>query len=346
LIFAFPWGHLNSRGDYSDRHWQFVYQLGITRRRFIIKQRATEQQAMPDPLVIKRPDSGASPGVGFLVSVVILGPIAGLLYLWRTGKEVHFDNPRINLVAHMLIVIVPLIWSALIWAEPFRTKASEETSLARSSYFNTLKVDWWMSFMMWACPLFALGALGYLATSYLPHADALSTSLLSAVSTMGLILALGVFYGAMLFTRAETRISDEGMRNGLLNFYEWESIDHFSREGDIYSIHHKANPALPASTFRLRTPASQATLERFAAEKSVPILEGTGSALATIKIAVIIGFILNIVFCLVLMVATRLDLRWIVAISLGIGLLFTLVLERVRGVSKYTKVKPKIAADS
>jgi hypothetical protein len=299
---------------------------------------------MPEPLVIKQPDSGASPGMGLVLSVVILGPIGGLVYFWRTGKGIHFENPRVNLVAHMLIVIVPLIWSALIWAEPFRTKAaSQETSLARSSYLETLKVDWWMSFMMWACPLFALGSLVYLAARFVPHAETLSTTVGSAVFTITVILALAVFYGSMLFTRAETRISDEGMRNGLLNFYEWERIDHFSREGDIYSIHHKARPALPASTFRLRARESQATLERFAAEKNVRILEGTGSALATIKVAVIGGFIFNILASVVLVAATRWDLRWLIAISLGIGVLFTLLLERVRGVSKYTKVKPKIA---
>src|SRR4051812_45119360 len=298
---------------------------------------------MPEPLVIKQPDSGASPGMGLLLSVVILAPIGGLVYLWRTGQQIHFENPRINLVAHILIVIVPVIWSALIFAEPFGTKVAQETSLARSSFLETLKVDWWMSLMMWAAPLFALGSLLYLAARFMPHAGGLSTTVGSAVLTIALILALGLFYGSMVFTQAETRISDEGMRNGLLNFYEWESIDHFSREGDIYSIHHKARPELPASTFRLRTPESQATLERFAAEKKVQIVQGTGSALAKIKIGIIIGFILNIVFSVVLAVATRLDLRWVLAISLGIGVLFTLVLERVRGVSKYTKVRPKIA---
>src|SRR5262245_29789479 len=108
---------------------------------------------MPDPLVIKRPDA-AQPGLQFLIAVLLIHPLDGLIYHWSAHKQVHFENPAVNLLVHLLIVIVPLLWTLVVFSEPFQAKQSEEICLAQSTYFSTLKVDWWKSLMLWACPVF------------------------------------------------------------------------------------------------------------------------------------------------------------------------------------------------
>jgi len=294
-------------------------------------------------VIAHSPVQQASGGIQFLAGLLIVVPVAGLVYFWRRGLLIHFENPAINLLVHSLIIIVPLAWAALIWSQPFEAKPSEEVHLCQTTYFSALEADWWTSLMMWACPVFALVALAYVAaTRYFPNPEQLSITPEMALITIGFIFLLAMLYGTMLFGPTETRVSDAGLRNGTLHFYEWENIDHLDRTGDIYSIYHKANPALPASSFRLRSAETRAIVERFATDHKVAITAMPRSHLRTVKTMALVGFGLNLLVSTLLLNVTQLDLRWIIAISFGIGLLFTLLLERMRGVSKYSKLKPKI----
>jgi hypothetical protein len=297
---------------------------------------------MPSPLTIKRLNP-APAAIQLLMAAIFFVPLLGLLYLWNQGKVIHFELPANNLIAHALIVIMPVIWAIVLWLEPFQTTASDDTQLGETTYFGTLKVDWWMSLMLWSCPVFALGALGYrFATSYLPHPERLSTSPLVALGTMVFIFAIAALYATTLFNHAQIRISNEGLRNGLLNFYEWENIHHISQRDDIYSIYHRTNPRLPATCFNLRSLETRELLCRHLAEFNIPLEPHPHAEARGVKAAVIAGFILNLIVSALVLRITRFDLRWMTAISLGFAIISTLVLERIRGVRNYTKLKPKI----
>jgi hypothetical protein len=297
---------------------------------------------MPSPLTIKRPDP-APAAIQLLIGAIFLLPLLALFYWWKQGKVIHFELPANNLIAHALIVIVPLIWAIMLWLEPFQTAAPRDTQLGETTYFGTLKVDWWMSLLLWSCPAFALGALAWrFATSYLPHPERLSTSPLVALGTMVLIFAIAAFYATTLFNHAQIRISNEGLRNGLLNFYEWENIHHISQRDDIYSIYHRTNPRLPATCFNLRGPEARELLCKHLAEFNIPLEPHPHAEARSVKTAVIAGFFLNVIISALVLRITRLDLRWMTAISLGFAIISTLILERIRGVRNYTKLKPKI----
>ncbi len=314
-------------------------------------QRVT-RPTMADPLIVKRPRS-ASPVAQIVVGVLILFPLMKLYISWRQETDIHSNNPALNLTMHVFLVVIPLIWAALLVYKPLQFEASAETQLGYSGYFSAIGADWWMSLMMWAAAAFASVVLGHnLITEYMPHPETLSTSPAMAAVTMGVSLVLGMVYGIMLRERPETRVSAEGLRNGLLNFYEWGNIHHISRHGAIYSIHHRANPALPASSFRLRDWESRAVLDRFLLQHSVSLSNVPQPLFLVVKLAVVVGFGLNLLLAFWLWARTSIDARWIVAVSFAVGILETVVLERLRGVSKYSKYKPVVepqknpAADS
>lgn len=287
---------------------------------------------MPDPLTIKRPKT-ASPVMQVLIGVVIIGPLLGLSYCWRRKLDIHFDDPVLNLSAHLLLVIVPLIWVALIVYKPLSFEQSAgETRLCYTTYFSALSADWWMSLMMWAAPLFALGAVGYdFFTKHLPNPEDLSTNAVNAVFTIIVTFVLGLTYGTIVRERPETRVSDAGMRTGVLHFYEWENIHHVAQWGAIYSFFHRANPALPVSSFRLKDWEARTTFERFLAQHNVPVSNRPHPLFVAVKVAVVFGFLLTLALAIGLRLKTSLDLRWIIAIAYAVGILLTLPLERLRG---------------
>src|SRR4051812_37221765 len=145
---------------------------------------------MPSPLTIKRLNP-APPAIQFLMAALFLLPLLAIYILWQQKKVIHFELPANNLIAHALIIIVPLIWAVVLWLEPFQTTAADDTQLGESTYFGTLKVDWWMSLLLWSCPVFVLGALAWrFLTVYLPHPEKLSTSPGAALGTMAFVFAI------------------------------------------------------------------------------------------------------------------------------------------------------------
>jgi hypothetical protein len=182
----------------------------------------------------------------------------------------------------------------------------------------------------------------------LPHPEGLSTNPLKALAIMAVTFCLGFFYATMLLGNDEPRtlVSQAGLRTGMLRFFEWENIHHLSQRDEIYSIYHHTNPRLPAASFRLRNPEARATLDRFLSEHPVHVFNGSGPAFAGIRLGVIAGFLVNLLFALWLRLNSSLSILWIAVICFMVGVLLTLLLERVRGVSKHTKYKPVIEPEA
>ena len=206
-----------------------------------------------------------------VVGVLIVGPLLGLAWFWHEHRNFHLEPPKLNLALYVGLIVIPMIWAALMSATPIEFKKTQEELLGESSFLDTLPMDWWTMFMMWATPFFALGSLGHtFLTKWLLQPQNLSLSPLHALFIMAIIFFLGWFYGVMLLARSEPRtlVSDAGIRTGLIRLHEWRQIHHLSREGDLYALYHQVNPALPASCFRVRTREAQATLERYLCRQS------------------------------------------------------------------------------
>lgn len=303
---------------------------------------------MPSPLTAKSPgDLSLGEQVVLVISLGV--PAAGLWYCFAKHLPVHVNDPWLNLCAHAALVLFPLIWAWLFYHAPVVFESSDaDVDLGHPSYFSTLPAVWWEMFIMWATPVFGVIALGQaLNAKYLQHPQELSTSPGRAIFIMAVIFWLGVFYNTILLSRSEptTRVSHEGLRPGILRFFKWEDIHHISRHDNLYAIHHRVNPALPVTAFRIRTHELQAILERYLAEHGVRISNDTEPAYLMVRIAVVLGFAANLAADFWLQGHTSLSLPSVVLISFGIGIVLTLLLEKYRGVSKYGKYKPILKLD-
>lgn len=303
---------------------------------------------MPTPLTAK--NSGELSTGDQLLALISLGiPAAGLWYCFTKHREIHFDNPAWNLAAHAGLLVFPLLWLWLFYSKPVVYESSDsEIMLDRSSFFSCLRFSWWSMFMMWATPVFGVIAVGEaFHTRYLEDPQDLSTSPGKAIFIMAVIFCLGMFYATILLNRSDpaTWISNEGMRTSILRFHKWEDIHHLTQRGNLYAIHHRVNPALPAASFRVRTPESQAILERHLMEHHVQISNASDPAYLLVQMAVILGFAANLAADFWLRWNTALPLTWMILISFSIGIVLTILLEKYRGVSKYGKYKPVINLD-
>ena len=303
---------------------------------------------MPNPLTARSP--GQLSLLEQALLVIFIGiPGAGLWYCFTRHQQVHFDDPSLNLAAHGGLVVFPVIWAFLFNCKPVVYESSDaDIVLGPSRFFNRLPANWWMMFIMWATPLFAAVTLALaLNTEYLPHAAELSTSPGRAVVIMVVFFCLGAFYTTLLLNRSDIppRISNEGLRTGILRFYKWADIHHVSKHGDLYALYHRVNPALPAASLKIGTQESRAILERFLAIYNVPISNDSEPAYLMVKIAVLLGFAVNMLVDCWLRLNTSLSLVSILLISFGIGIVMTILLEKYRGISKFGKYKPILELD-
>ena len=131
---------------------------------------------MPTPLIAKRPPAPA-PTEQVIWLVFISGPLFAFWFCWNRHQAIHLDNHWLNLAIHAALFVVPLIWAGLMYNKPVVYESQDgETILGTSTNFSRWRLNWWMMFLMWATPVFAVGALAQaFFTRYLPHAESLTT---------------------------------------------------------------------------------------------------------------------------------------------------------------------------
>jgi hypothetical protein len=299
---------------------------------------------MPAGLTIKQQKS-LSPRGQFVVGALTAGPLIVLFYLWLHHLPLHFQNRWLNLAAHLALIVIPLAWAAMMSSIRVSFEETEEIVLGRTGFLEKFPADWWTMLMLWPAALVGAFALGNAVfTKWLPRAEELSTTPLKALGIITVIFCLGFFYATILASNDEPRtlVSDAGLRTGMLRFFKWENIHHISKRGDLYSIYHRVNVQLPAASFKVHNPEARATLEGFLSRHQVRIADGADPFFKCVKVCVILGFVLIVLFAAWLRSHFAISMLWIVVISFVVGVVFTLLLEQVRGVPKHTKQKPVI----
>jgi hypothetical protein len=300
---------------------------------------------MPEPLIAK-----GSTKVSFAWQVVVffaLGvPLLAFWYCYYHGRVVHFGNPWWNLGAHAALFIVPLAWVGLMLVKPVVYEApGDNIIISTSRPLERIRHGWWAMFVLWATPVVAAVVLGHaLATKDLVHPEILSTSLGKAVGIFTVVFCLGLFYFEMFSGKDKPAvwISDEGLRTSIARFHEWRNIHHMSRRGDVYELFNNANPAIPVSVFEVNEPDKRALVERLLAEHHIRIAEDPSPLFLGVKAGGVLGFISIVAFSLWLRFYVSFSFISVVLISFGIGIVLTLVFERIRGVSKFGYSKPSI----
>src|SRR5688572_2987349 len=148
---------------------------------------------MAGPLIIKKPEELGWLGLVAFV-VFVMAPIGGFIWCWVEFGKIHFAQPGLNLAAHTLLILLPLVWVGMMSSTPMEFAETEEIVLGRASFLRQFPVDWWNSLQTLAAPLFAAAMLGYeFFTRHLTHPDELATSPFKALAVMGVTFVLGLF---------------------------------------------------------------------------------------------------------------------------------------------------------
>jgi len=297
---------------------------------------------MPERLTVKRPKP-MNNIAAYIVGVPLALIVTWFFRLLERGEDIHFENPWLNLAAHSGLILVPILLSAAMSLQRMKFAPTAETVICYSSYLNTFRASWWTLLPVWPAGLFAAFVLlRDLFVEYLPHPEVPATSPLRALLIMAVTLGVSFLYTTILFNRFDVRVSAAGIRPGLIRFLEWENIHHVRAEGEIYSFHLRAQPNLPVSFIPVRSEESKAVLDRLLSEHNIPFLEPAGRVLLLTKLVVLSGFIVNLLLCFWLRFGMSLGLLPTIGISLAIGTIANLALDKFRGIGKLPKLGPKI----
>lgn len=305
---------------------------------------------MASPLTIKQPGP-ASHFQQYVLLGLLFAPFLYLRYLKRTGGLIHLDPPATNLLVHAALVVVPVLIAYALVHKPLEFRESDETILEAQTFWTALKSDWWMFFMLWASPALAVLAGLYEVPHLLQNAAKWSTGPGAAFLTMAVAFVFGFIFGTILRDRSQVRLSNEGMRNGITNFYEWERVNHFSVEDGLYGLYHEANSKLPMSIFKLKDPENRRRLEEYLDRYQIRRTRGPEPQLLRVKLYVAAAFGVLVAFGYSVYLSTTIDLRWILIGIFALSIGTTLLLEEGRGLRKVTKTKPlvepaELAADA
>lgn len=298
---------------------------------------------MPSPLNIKRPKEESLINQ-LLVCAVILSPFIFLFYLYRNGMSYHFDVPAINLLAHILFFLIPLIWVKIFYGTKLEFSATGETLLDKQSTLMKLKHCWWMMLIicspLFLCAIILVKEFRFLLTQGIPDFSSSPGSLLWSLL---LLFALGIFYREAFRSGYILTVSEGGVRPGLSSFCEWENIDHVVCHDNTFSIYHKACKYLPYSGFTLNTD-NKALFNDFLKKYNIVTKERNHPSLFLVQLSVIAVTSLIIVISLYIYNQAGTDIRWLVVGTFMLSIVATMLLEKIRGISKVSKLKPQIEA--
>lgn len=300
---------------------------------------------MATPLTIKQPGA-ASHVKQYLLGALLILPLVYLRSLKNNGAMVHYAPPLLNLLAHAAIVLLPLFVAYAAVYKPFEFRDSSERILEPQTFWPSRPSSWWMLFLLWSGPFLALFAVLYEAPHLMRNAAIWATGPGSAFFTMALVFALGIVFGTLLRERTQVRLSEEGLRSGLVHFHEWENIDHISVENDTFGIYNRVNPSLPFSYFRLKDAENRRILVECLDRHAVRQTRGPEPLLMIVKscVAATAAVIVGVSFWLYL--TTNIDLRWLIIGALVVSVGATMLLEVVRGVAKVTTTKPLVEPEA
>ncbi|SHI76566.1 protein of unknown function [Desulfatibacillum alkenivorans DSM 16219] len=302
---------------------------------------------MPQPLKAKRVDTTKSNNLGCLILLASGAGAGYLAYLWFAGRPFAYSSAPANFLAHALLVIVPglMVYNHLSIPVEFENPPGE-ILIEDATYLTSLKTDWWMSLMLW--PPVLLGALFTVLQSLAILSGAssdLPTQPYSALFTAFLSLGLFFFFGNVIKLKAPFYVGEEGLRAGVSFFLEWDEIDHMQEKQGVFLVYTVYNPKLPIASLRpFSSQALQALLEMLN-QKQVKGMEQTPPALAAVQVVIFLAFSAMTALGLALWMLYDWDPRWVIVFLFVLGVLFSLALERFRGVHKLTRIKPEVGGE-
>jgi len=294
-----------------------------------------------DPLRIRRPERVPALREAAAVAVVAI-PVGAFLFLLLTGRPLHLPGRATNLLAHALLLLVPLVWAAPLLPRRLELVGEPGELLVASTHLRELGTSWWQSVLVWPAPLLGVVVLAEAAAGGLlgPN-EALATPAWDALLTFLLVFALAVFYANGFLQRHEVRLVPEGLRVGLPHFVPWESIERMAPRPDGWALHHRVNPCAPFVVIRFRDDEARERLAREIERRDVLVKEGSCASFHLARAGLALA-------ALILLASGGLAWRSglhgglvVLAVFLA-GIAGTLAVERLRGLAGVQTLKPVV----
>lgn len=200
---------------------------------------------MVAPLVSRRPKR-PMPAIAF---VAVLAPLLALAWCWATRRELTSADPRVALLAHVLVLLVPVVWTYFVFSERNVYLANDERELARRS---AVADGWWCLTGPLATLVLAMIFLGSAAVhAFAQGAVPERSGPAEVILWWTLLTPFLLFWNAVLREPAIVRVGEEGVRVGNLRFVEWARLVGYARRGSHFELFHEASLHVPLSQIRL-----------------------------------------------------------------------------------------------
>lgn len=275
------------------------------------------------------------------VGINFLAPVGYFYYLWRTGQEFYFANPIINLFAHAMLIVIPIVWSFIFTAGKIKVDPPGEF-LA----YGDSKREWWTSIILY--PSLILGVLfaGHFAWQLFNHPASQS---LTTVGDAVFVFILATLFAIGIKLKEKHRIniwsSDEGLHLGMSRFIRWTDIHHVRWLGRDVEVYHQNNQDVPAVIFSVRDDAPFKLLNEHLSKHNIVPSNVLSTKFILIQVTIAILAIGVLVGGLMAHFSYGFKAKEIFAYALGFGIFVMYQLEKIYIAGSTKRGLPKVSRD-
>ena len=289
---------------------------------------------MPEQLKVKAPRQDSLVRQIFLTLVFVL-PILYLLGLARRHRPLYFADPAMNLVAHAMLFLIPVVWATLVTAGEIEF-VQPPGELLKSAQFSDA---WWQAILFY--PSLALGIFFTLDSAWRVLsgvADQPATPAGKAAFTMVLVWIFALLLCLKAKSYKKVWILPEGLHVGLGRFLRWDEIHHARWQGPDVDLFHKDRRGIPTIGIHTTDDTSLNLLRQKLSNHQIPDANSVAPALVLTQC--VVAFLSVAIFSLGL--AARflhgIDTRLVVSVALVVGVVAMWLLEKIY-VPRATRMK-------
>lgn len=297
---------------------------------------------MPQQLKIKAPHQASPIRQVFLMLVFVL-PIFYLLGLVRRHTVLYFASPALNLGAHAMLLVFPVLWAILVTAGDIEF-VQPPGELLKSAQFQGA---WWQSFLFY--PSFAL-AIFFTFDSARRILNGTTSQPATTPGQAAFTMLLAWIFALLLCLKAKTYkkvwILPEGLHIGLARFVRWDEIHHVRWQGHDVELYHKDCGGIPTVAVRISDGASIDALKQHLSKHDVRELTGVSRLLVLTQLAVATLSVTIFWFGLAAHFQHGIDVKVIVAVSLAMGVVAMWLLEKIYVPSSTRMKRPALVKES
>ena len=200
---------------------------------------------MSDKLTIKDPQPDVLTPNDFVLLLMLLVPVV-LGYFAVTGSPIPVAAPFLIWVN--LIVVICATFTAFKFSTlKIQVIAPDETVIPRQSFSRVIGSEWWTAIPLAPALVMAISTgIESLVGAFGNQGAVISAGSMLGSWTVALILRVLIF--GIVFPAVQPRVSDKGIRPGIVHLLKWDDIDYVVRDGHFLHIIHRCGSDVPFMT--------------------------------------------------------------------------------------------------